>query len=96
MLLIGFASKTKQKEGQSRESCKLGFETFHKLSRMAPIKVWELCGADKKRVFSPFCWATRLAVIHKGLEYETVPWWACSSLTFPWDFICSLVDITNL
>ena len=48
---------------------------------MAPIKVWELCGAEKERVFSPFCWATRLAVIHKGLECETVPWWACPSLT---------------
>ena len=48
---------------------------------MAPIKVWELCGADKARVFSPFCWATRLAVLHKGLECETVPWWACRSLT---------------
>ena len=51
---------------------------------MAPIKVWELCGADKKRVFSPFCWASRLAVIHKGLECETVPWWACSLLTSSW------------
>ncbi len=23
---------------------------------------------------SPFCWATRFALIHKGLKYETVPW----------------------
>ena len=45
------------------------------------IKVWELCGADKERVFSPFCWATRLAVLHKGLKGETVPWWTCRPLT---------------
>ncbi len=43
---------------------------------MAPIKVWELAGADPQRVFSPFCWASRLAVLHKGLEYESVPWCA--------------------
>ncbi|KAK9825430.1 hypothetical protein WJX81_005481 [Elliptochloris bilobata] len=41
---------------------------------MAPIKIWELCAADRQRVWSPFCWAARLAVIHKGLDYETVPW----------------------
>ncbi len=23
---------------------------------------------------SPFCWASRFALIHKGLKYETVPW----------------------
>lgn len=43
---------------------------------MAPIKVWELAGADPKRVFSPFCWASRLAVLHKGLQFESVPWCA--------------------
>jgi len=43
---------------------------------MAPIKLWELAGADPQRVFSPFCWASRLAVLHKGLEYESVPWCA--------------------
>lgn len=47
---------------------------------MAPIKVWELAGADPKCVFSPFCWASRLALIHKGLEYESVPW--CTITTF--------------
>lgn len=23
---------------------------------------------------SPFCWAIRFALIHKGLKYHTVPW----------------------
>ena len=34
--------------------------------------LYELCGANDLR-FSPFCWRTRLALIHKGLEFETVP-----------------------
>ena len=23
---------------------------------------------------SPYCWAIRFALVHKGLKYETVPW----------------------
>jgi glutathione S-transferase len=34
----------------------------------------ELCGADPARVFSPFCWRSRLALAHKGLAHETLPW----------------------
>jgi glutathione S-transferase len=37
-------------------------------------KLFELCGADPERVFSPFCWRIRMALAHKGLEAETVPW----------------------
>jgi glutathione S-transferase len=37
-------------------------------------KLFELCGADPQRVFSPFCWRIRMALAHKGLEAETVPW----------------------
>lgn len=37
-------------------------------------KLYELCGVDPKRVFSPFCWRIRMALAHKGLEHETVPW----------------------
>jgi len=39
-----------------------------------PRQLYELCGADPARVFSPFCWRTRLALAHKGLAFETVPW----------------------
>jgi glutathione S-transferase len=38
------------------------------------LKLFELCGADPERVFSPFCWRIRMALAHKGLEAETVPW----------------------
>jgi hypothetical protein len=43
---------------------------------MAPIKLWELAAVDPQHVFSPSCWRSRLAVFHKGLEYESVPWCA--------------------
>jgi glutathione S-transferase len=34
----------------------------------------DLCGADPARRFSPYCWRARLALAHKGLEVETLPW----------------------
>ena len=37
------------------------------------IQIYELCGADKKNLFSPHCWKARMAVAHKGLNYESVP-----------------------
>ena len=36
------------------------------------IQLYELKGADELR-FSPYCWRTRLALAHKGLEAELVP-----------------------
>lgn len=36
--------------------------------------LFELAGADPARRFSPFCWRTRLALAHKGLDADTVPW----------------------
>lgn len=38
------------------------------------MKLYELAGADPRCVFSPHCWKSRLALAHKGLEVETVPW----------------------
>lgn len=38
------------------------------------IRLYELAGADPERVFSPFCWRVRMALHHKGLAFETVPW----------------------
>lgn len=37
-------------------------------------KLFELCGTDSARVFSPFCWRIRMALAHKELEAETIPW----------------------
>ena len=38
------------------------------------ITLYDLAGAEAGRRFSPFCWRTRMALAHKGLKVETVPW----------------------
>jgi glutathione S-transferase len=38
------------------------------------LKLFELVGVDASRPFSPFCWRTRMALAHKGLSAETLPW----------------------
>ena len=38
------------------------------------ISLYDLAGVEADRRFSPFCWRTRMALAHKGLEVETVPW----------------------
>jgi glutathione S-transferase len=38
------------------------------------ITLYDLAGAEPDRRFSPFCWRTRMALAHKGLEVQTVPW----------------------
>jgi glutathione S-transferase len=36
--------------------------------------LYDLAGEDPACRFSPFCWRSRLALAHKGLEVEAVPW----------------------
>lgn len=48
-------------------------ETFQKNITMT-MKLFELAGADPERRFSPYCWAIRMALAHKGLDVETIPW----------------------
>ena len=36
--------------------------------------LYELAGADPELRFSPYCWRTRFALAHKGLEVEGQPW----------------------
>jgi glutathione S-transferase len=38
------------------------------------ITLYDLAGTEADRRFSPFCWRTRMALAHKGLAVETVPW----------------------
>ena len=38
------------------------------------IRLYDLAGAEDDRRFSPNCWRARLALAHKGLDVETVPW----------------------
>ncbi|NQD94741.1 glutathione S-transferase family protein [Pseudomonas sp. CrR25] len=36
-------------------------------------ELFELCGADRELLFSPYCWRVRLALMHKGLEFDSRP-----------------------
>ncbi len=36
--------------------------------------LYDLAAADDKRRFSPYCWRIKMALAHKELEVETVPW----------------------
>src|SRR5215469_1501490 len=38
------------------------------------LKLFELVGTDEARPFSPFCWRTRMALAHKGLSADSIPW----------------------
>jgi glutathione S-transferase len=38
------------------------------------IKLYDLAGAEDDRRFSPYCWRAKMALKHKGLEFETIPW----------------------
>lgn len=37
------------------------------------MKLYELRGKDSKHRFSPYVWRTKLALAHKGMEYDSVP-----------------------
>lgn len=38
------------------------------------FQLYELVGTDAERPFSPYCWRTRMALAHKGLEAHSIPW----------------------
>jgi len=38
------------------------------------IRMYDLAGADPALRFSPYCWRTRMALKHKQLEFEALPW----------------------
>src|SRR5882757_2122761 len=42
--------------------------------RPMTIRLYDLAAADPDRRFSPYCWRTRLALAHKALPVETIPW----------------------
>ncbi len=37
-------------------------------------QLYDLAGAQAQRRFSPYCWRTKLALKHKGLAFDTIPW----------------------
>jgi glutathione S-transferase len=38
------------------------------------LKLYDLAAADEDRRFSPYCWRIKMALAHKELEVETIPW----------------------
>jgi len=38
------------------------------------IRIYDLAAAEDDRLFSPYCWRTKLALAHKGLAFESIPW----------------------
>ena len=38
------------------------------------LKLFELVGTDEARPFSPYCWRIRMALAHKGLSAQSIPW----------------------
>lgn len=38
------------------------------------MTLYDLAGADENRRFSPHCWRVRMALAHKGLAVQTIPW----------------------
>jgi glutathione S-transferase len=38
------------------------------------MQLYDLAGADLERRFSPYCWRIKLALMHKGLPFDTIPW----------------------
>lgn len=39
-----------------------------------PLRLYDLAGVDPARRFSPYCWRIRMALVHKELSFETIPW----------------------
>ena len=40
-----------------------------------PITLYELSGSDRSQFFSPHCWKTKLALVHKQLPFKTEAVW---------------------
>ena len=38
------------------------------------LQLYDLAGAEAARRFSPYCWRIKMALMHKGLPFDTIPW----------------------
>ena len=37
-------------------------------------QLYDLAGAQPERRFSPYCWRIKLALAHKGVAFDAIPW----------------------
>lgn len=44
------------------------------MAETAPIRMYDLAGGHDALRISPFCWRIRMALAHKKLSVETIPW----------------------
>ena len=44
------------------------------MHRHMGMQLYDLAGAESERRFSPYCWRIKLALMHKGLPFDTIPW----------------------
>ena len=44
------------------------------LKQTGVMKLYDLAGAEEDLRFSPNCWRIKMALEHKGLMAETIPW----------------------
>jgi glutathione S-transferase len=59
------------------------------------MKLYDLAGAESERRFSPFCWRIKMALAHKGLQAETIPWRFSDKpliAQYKWERVPVLVD----
>jgi glutathione S-transferase len=54
--------------------------------------LYDLAAADESIRFSPYCWRIKLALAHKNLEYETIPWHFTDKEATGYDEVPVLVD----
>jgi glutathione S-transferase len=59
------------------------------------IKMYDLAAAEADRRFSPYCWRTKLALAHKQLAVETIPWRFTEKLVLAfanWERVPVIID----
>ena len=44
------------------------------MSGAAPVRLYDLAGVRDEFRISPFCWRIRMAIAHKRLPVEIIPW----------------------
>jgi glutathione S-transferase len=71
---VGALIKRKQQRGLHAVAFPSAYSIMRERRYTMAIQLFELCGAGSGAAFQPYCWRSRLALAHKGLAVETIPW----------------------